>query len=184
MDNNPKISIVMGSDSDLKIMKTASDLLDELKIPFQISIVSAHRTPNIMFEYAKNCKDKNIKVIIAGAGGAAHLPGMIASLTTLPVIGVPIKTNYLSGVDSLYSICQMPKGVPVATVAINNSYNAALLSLRILALSDSNIDNKITTFMTNQTKDVESKINTWENIFESSNNNYQEGINKIIEEIK
>ena len=126
------VSIVMGSDSDLHIMKDACIILEQFNIKYECTIVSAHRTPTQMYAYAQKARDKGIKVIIAGAGGAAHLPGMIASLSTLPVIGVPIKTNAFNGNDSLLSIVQMPKGVPVATVAIDNATNAALLALRIL----------------------------------------------------
>ena len=176
---NVKVSIVMGSDSDLKVMKQGADLLNEFNIPFEIKIVSAHRTPDLMFKFAKNCSSRNVKVIIAGAGGAAHLPGMIASLTHLPVIGVPVKTTALSGVDSLYSICQMPKGVPVATVAINNSYNAGLLATRILALEDTDINEKICMFMKNQTENVEQKINHWDTIFNKNNYDYTSSINEI-----
>lgn len=174
-----KVSIVMGSDSDLKVMKQGADLLNEFDIPFEINIVSAHRTPDLMFNFAKNCSSRNIKVIIAGAGGAAHLPGMVASLTQLPVIGVPVKTTALSGVDSLYSICQMPKGVPVATVAINNSYNAGLLAAKILALEDPDINQKVIMFMKNQTENVEKKINNWETIFNKNNYDYKTSINEI-----
>ena len=174
-----KVSIVMGSDSDLKVMKQGADLLNEFDIPFEINIVSAHRTPDLMFNFAKTCSSRNVKVIIAGAGDAAHLPGMIASLTHLPVIGVPVKTTALSGVDSLYSICQMPKGVPVATVAINNSYNAGLLAAKILALEDPDINQKVIMFMKNQTENVEKKINNWETIFNKNNYDYKTSINEI-----
>ena len=174
-----KVSIVMGSDSDLKVMKQGADLLNEFNIPFEIRIVSAHRTPELMFDFAKTSSSRNIKVIIAGAGGAAHLPGMIASLTHLPVIGVPVKTTALSGVDSLYSICQMPRGVPVATVAINNSYNAGLLAAKILALEDPVINKKVIMFMKNQTENVEQKINNWESIFNKNNYEYKTSIDEI-----
>lgn len=128
------IGIIMGSRSDLEIMQGASDILKELNIPFELTVVSAHRTPERMFEYAKTARERGVKCIIAGAGGAAHLPGMVASLTTLPVIGVPIKSrNSIDGWDSLLSIVQMPDGVPVATVAINGAKNAGLLAVRILA---------------------------------------------------
>ena len=123
----------MGSSSDLKIMNDAADFLKKMNIPHEVTIVSAHRTPERMFDYAKNAHSKGIKVIIAGAGGAAHLPGMVASITTLPVIGVPVKLKSLEGMDSLLSIVQMPGGVPVATVAINNAKNAGLLAVQILA---------------------------------------------------
>ena len=128
------IGIIMGSRSDLEVMQGASDILKELNIPFELTVVSAHRTPERMYEYAKTARERGVKCIIAGAGGAAHLPGMVASLTTLPVIGVPIKSrNSIDGWDSLLSIVQMPDGVPVATVAINGAKNAGLLAVRILA---------------------------------------------------
>ena len=139
------ISIIMGSKSDLETMKNASEVLDELKVPYEIKIVSAHRTPDLMFQFAENAKERGIKVIIAGAGGAAHLPGMTASKTILPVIGVPVKSSSLNGLDSLLSIVQMPKGVPVATVAIgeNGSSNAALLAAQILGLNDLELQERI-----------------------------------------
>lgn len=128
------IGIIMGSRSDLEVMQGASDILKELNIPFELTVVSAHRTPERMFEYARTARERGVTCIIAGAGGAAHLPGMVASLTTLPVIGVPIKSrNSIDGWDSLLSIVQMPEGVPVATVAINGAKNAGLLAVRILA---------------------------------------------------
>ena len=135
----------MGSKSDLETMKNASEVLDELKVPYEIKIVSAHRTPDLMFQFAENAKERGIKVIIAGAGGAAHLPGMTASKTILPVIGVPVKSSSLNGLDSLLSIVQMPKGVPVATVAIgeNGSSNAALLAAQILGLNDLELQERI-----------------------------------------
>ena len=141
----PLISIIMGSKSDLETMKKASDVLDELKVPYEIKIVSAHRTPDLMFQFAENAKERGIKVIIAGAGGAAHLPGMTASKTVLPVIGVPVKSSFLNGLDSLLSIVQMPKGVPVATVAIgeNGSSNAGLLAAQILGLNDLELQERI-----------------------------------------
>jgi 5-(carboxyamino)imidazole ribonucleotide mutase len=137
--NKPLVGIIMGSDSDLKVMIQASEFLEKNHVPYEMEIVSAHRTPDLMFEYAKSAKRRGLKVIIAGAGGSAHLPGMIASLTTLPVIGVPIESHNLSGVDSLLSIVQMPSGIPVACVAINGSINAAILACQILALSSKNI---------------------------------------------
>ncbi len=137
------VSIIMGSDSDLYVMQEASDILKAFDIEHEMKIVSAHRTPNLMVEYAKSAKEKNIEVIIAGAGGAAHLPGMVASLTAIPVIGVPIKTSALSGVDSLYSIVQMPGGVPVATMAINGGKNAGILAAQILAINDEILFKKI-----------------------------------------
>lgn len=129
----PIIGIIMGSDSDFEIMKEAAEIIEEFKIPYEIKIVSAHRTPEFMAEYGKTAIERGIKVIIAGAGGSAHLPGMVASYTILPVIGVPIKSKSLDGIDSLLSIVQMPAGVPVATVAINGARNAAILAVQILA---------------------------------------------------
>ena len=142
MKSKKLVSIVMGSDSDLACMKKAIEVLKQVKVPFETKVVSAHRTPQAMQRYALSAKKRGIKVIIAGAGGAAHLPGMIASLTSLPVIGVPIKTKSLDGLDSLLSIAQMPEGVPVATMAIHGATNAALMSLRILALSNVSIAKK------------------------------------------
>jgi 5-(carboxyamino)imidazole ribonucleotide mutase len=130
---SPLIGIIMGSDSDLPTMKDAIAICEEFDVVCEVAIVSAHRTPERMFEYAKTACDRGIKVIIAGAGGAAHLPGMVASLTPLPVIGVPISSRQLQGIDSLYSIVQMPAGIPVATVAIGNAKNAGLLAVQILA---------------------------------------------------
>ena len=138
-----QVGIIMGSDSDLEVMSKAAEILDELEILYELTIVSAHRTPDRLFEYGKNARERGIKVIIAGAGGAAHLPGMTAAVTELPVIGVPIKTNALNGVDSLYSIVQMPPGIPVATVAINGGLNAGLLAAKILATSNDEILKKI-----------------------------------------
>ncbi len=132
----PLVSIIMGSDSDLPVMQEAGKALEEFNIEYEITIVSAHRTPERMFEFAKNAPNRGVKVIIAGAGGAAHLPGMVASLTHLPVIGVPVKSSHLSGIDSLLSIVQMPPGVPVATVAINGSRNAGILAVQILGVAD------------------------------------------------
>lgn len=126
----------MGSDSDLPTMQPAADALDEFGIPYELEVVSAHRTPKRMFEYAQSARTRGLRLIIAGAGGAAHLPGMVASLTPLPVIGVPVESHALKGMDSLLSIVQMPKGVPVATVAIGNGRNAGLLAVRILATTD------------------------------------------------
>jgi 5-(carboxyamino)imidazole ribonucleotide mutase len=130
---SPLIGIIMGSDSDLPTMKDAIAICEEFDVACEVAIVSAHRTPERMFEYAKTACDRGIKVIIAGAGGAAHLPGMVASLTPLPVIGVPVSSRQLQGVDSLYSIVQMPAGIPVATVAIGNAKNAGLLAVQIIA---------------------------------------------------
>lgn len=134
------VGIIMGSQSDLRIMKEAAEVLDELKVSYELTIVSAHRTPLRMVEYATNASDRGIKVIIAGAGGAAHLPGMVASLTTLPVIGVPVKSsNSIDGWDSVLSILQMPAGVPVATVALDGAKNAGILAAQIIGTFDNNV---------------------------------------------
>ncbi|HSO57806.1 MAG TPA: 5-(carboxyamino)imidazole ribonucleotide mutase [Paenisporosarcina sp.] len=135
---NPKIGVIMGSSSDWETMKHTCDILDELQVPYEKKVVSAHRTPDLMFEYAATARARGIQVIVAGAGGAAHLPGMVASKTTLPVIGVPIQTKALNGLDSLLSIVQMPGGVPVATVAIGKAgaTNAGLLAAQMLAMAD------------------------------------------------
>jgi 5-(carboxyamino)imidazole ribonucleotide mutase len=143
----PLVGIIMGSDSDLPSMQGAIDICKEFSIPFEVKIVSAHRTPSFMAEYAQSAKEKGIKIIIAGAGGAAHLPGMTASYTELPVIGVPVQSKALNGLDSLLSIVQMPAGVPVATVGINQSKNAGLLAVKILALSNSDLMQKLTNYM-------------------------------------
>ncbi len=137
------VAIIMGSDSDLSVMQDAAKILEEFEIPHDLTIVSAHRTPDRMVEFAKSAEERGIKVIIAGAGGSAHLPGMTAAFTTLPVIGVPIKTKNLEGVDSLLSIAQMPPGIPVATVAINGAKNAGLLAISILATSEKQIQEKL-----------------------------------------
>ena len=142
-DNKPVVGIIMGSDSDLPTMKAATEILNFLGISTETTIVSAHRTPIRMYEYAETARLRGIKVIIAGAGGAAHLPGMVSSLTTLPVIGVPVKSSTLNGLDSLLSIVQMPRGVPVATVAIGNAQNAGLLAARMLAMTDEAINTKL-----------------------------------------
>lgn len=149
MNQQPKIGIIMGSDSDLPTMKEAIIVCEEFGVISEVEIVSAHRTPERMFEYARNAHLRGLKVIIAGAGGAAHLPGMVASLTPLPVIGVPVTTKQLSGVDSLYSIVQMPAGIPVATVAIGNAKNAGLLAIRILAASDIELLEKVIQYQQN-----------------------------------
>ncbi len=139
----PLVGVIMGSISDWEHMKGASEVLKEFGIPHENRVVSAHRTPELMFEYAKSAEERGIEIIIAGAGGAAHLPGMVASLTTLPVIGVPVPSRHLSGLDSLYSIVQMPAGVPVATVAIGNSKNAGLLAVRILSIKYPELSEKL-----------------------------------------
>ena len=138
-----KVAIIMGSDSDWGVMKAAADILDEFDINYEAKVVSAHRTPDDMVDFAKQAVTNGFDVIVAGAGGAAHLPGMVASCTTLPVIGVPVKASNLEGMDSLLSIVQMPRGIPVATVAINNSTNAALLAIRILSVSCSQCRDKL-----------------------------------------
>ena len=138
----PKVGIIMGSDSDLPVMKEAAEILDQFEVEYELTVVSAHRTPDRLYNYAESAEEKGLDVIIAGAGGAAHLPGMVAAVTTVPVIGVPVKTSKLSGLDSLYSIVQMPPGVPVATVAINGAKNAALLAVQILARSDEELNKK------------------------------------------
>jgi len=143
----PLVAIIMGSTSDLPVMQKAADFLQSVDVPFEITTVSAHRTPEYMFEFAKSAASRGIKVIIAGAGGAAHLPGMVASLTHLPVIGVPVKSsNSLDGWDSLLSIAQMPNGVPVATVAVNAGENGGILAAQILATSDESLSQKLMDF--------------------------------------
>ena len=144
----------MGSTSDYEVMSGAEQMLELLGIPFEKKVVSAHRTPDLLYEYARTAKDRGLSVIIAGAGGAAHLPGMVAAMTTLPVIGVPVKSRALNGLDSLLSIVQMPGGVPVATVAINGAKNAALIAASILALQDSGIAQRLEKFRQDQTDSV------------------------------
>jgi 5-(carboxyamino)imidazole ribonucleotide mutase len=139
----PRVGIIMGSTSDLETMRAAATTLQELGIPFELKVVSAHRTPDLMFRYASEAKGRGIEVIIAGAGGAAHLPGMVATKTNLPVIGVPVESKALKGLDSLLSIAQMPAGVPVATMAIGGAANAALFAARILALRDDDVARKL-----------------------------------------
>ncbi|MDE2025364.1 MAG: 5-(carboxyamino)imidazole ribonucleotide mutase [Patescibacteria group bacterium] len=145
-DQKPLIGIIMGSDSDLPVMQEAKNLLDEFDVPYEMTIVSAHRTPDRMVDYAKSALERGLKVIIAGAGGSAHLPGMIAAFTALPVIGVPIKTKNMDGLDSLLSIVQMPSGIPVATVAVNGAKNAGLLAVGILATHNSDLMQKLLTY--------------------------------------
>ncbi|MEX1010440.1 MAG: 5-(carboxyamino)imidazole ribonucleotide mutase [Balneolaceae bacterium] len=143
MSKPPKVGVVMGSDSDWPTMKESCRILNQFDVPFEKQVVSAHRTPDDMADYGRSARERGLEVIIAGAGGAAHLPGMLAAHTTLPVIGVPVKTTALGGVDSLYSIVQMPNGVPVATVAIGKALNAGLLALRILGTRDPEIANAL-----------------------------------------
>lgn len=152
-----KVGIIMGSVSDLAVMKDAAEVLDEFAVEYEITIVSAHRTPDRMFQYAKDAEKRGLDVIIAGAGGSAHLPGMVASLTSLPVIGVPVKSRSLDGIDSLLSIVQMPPGVPVATVAINNAKNAGILACKILGIKYPQIREKIKKFKEKQKNEVEEK---------------------------
>lgn len=158
------VSIIMGSDSDLPTMQAAAQILDEFRVPYELTIISAHRTPKRMFDYAKKAHLREIQVIIAGAGGAAHLPGMVAALTPLPVIGVPIKTSTLSGVDSLYSIVQMPRGVPVATVAIGNAKNAGLLAVSILATKDKTLQKRLQQYKSKVNNEVIKKAKELEKI--------------------
>tara|TARA_Y100001968_G_scaffold161031_1_gene147325 strand:+ start:119 stop:655 length:537 start_codon:yes stop_codon:yes gene_type:complete len=141
-----QVAVVMGSDSDLKTLQPAVEILDQFDITNEVRILSAHRTPKEMMDFAQKAESNGFKVIIAGAGGAAHLPGMIASLTTLPVIGVPVKSKVLSGIDSMYSILQMPSGIPVATVAIEGGLNAGLLATQILAINNIELKNKLQTY--------------------------------------
>ena len=149
------VSIIMGSDSDLPVMQKAADMLADLQVPFEMTIISAHRTPERMFEFARNAHARGIRVVIAGAGGAAHLPGMVAAISPLPIIGVPIKSsNSIDGWDSILSILQMPEGVPVATVALNAGRNAGILAAQILAASDPALLQRIITFK----KDLEQKV--------------------------
>lgn len=160
----PVVGIIMGSDSDLNIMQAAAEILKHFEVPFELTIVSAHRTPLRMVEYSSSAIERGLKIIIAGAGGAAHLPGMIASLTTLPVIGVPIKSsNSIDGWDSVLSILQMPNGVPVATVALNAAKNAGILATEILGISDKNLAKKLIAFKKEMKEDVEKKAASLEN---------------------
>ncbi|MCX5779288.1 MAG: 5-(carboxyamino)imidazole ribonucleotide mutase [Firmicutes bacterium] len=153
----PAVGIIMGSDSDLPIMQEAAVVLEDFGVSFSLTVCSAHRLPAETAEYAATAAERGLAVIIAGAGGAAHLPGVIAAYTILPIIGVPIQTSALSGVDSLYSIVQMPKGIPVATVAINGSANAALLAVEILALQDAGLREKLIAYRQKMAEDVRKK---------------------------
>jgi 5-(carboxyamino)imidazole ribonucleotide mutase len=156
--NRSIVGIIMGSDSDLKIMEAAAEILKHFDVSYELTIVSAHRTPLRMVEYASSAIERGLKIIIAGAGGAAHLPGMIASLTTIPVIGVPIKSsNSIDGWDSVLSILQMPNGVPVATVALNAAKNAGILAAEILGISDKNLTKKLIEFKKKMKEEVENK---------------------------
>ncbi|MCD8220999.1 MAG: 5-(carboxyamino)imidazole ribonucleotide mutase [Clostridiales bacterium] len=168
-----KVGIVMGSDSDMPVMAKAAGVLDEFGIEYEMTIISAHREPDIFFEWAKAAEGKGIKVIIAGAGKAAHLPGMCAALFPLPVIGIPMKTSDLGGVDSLYSIVQMPSGIPVATVAINGGQNAGILAAKILAASDDALLVRIKEYLDNLKEDVVKKAQKLEEI------GYKEYLNQM-----
>ena len=159
-----KVGIVMGSDSDMPIMAKAAEILDKFGIDYEMTIISAHREPDIFFEWAKSAEEKGIKVIIAGAGKAAHLPGMCAALFTMPVVGIPMKTSDLGGVDSLYSIVQMPSGIPVATVAINGGANAGILAAKILATSDVELLQKLKNYSEDMKNDVVKKADKLESI--------------------
>lgn len=159
-----KVGIVMGSDSDMPIMAQAAGMLEELGIDFEMTIISAHREPDIFFNYAKTAEERGVKVIIAGAGKAAHLPGMCAALFPMPVIGIPMKTSDLGGLDSLYSIVQMPSGIPVATVAINGGKNAGILAAKILAVSDSEILEKLKNYSEKMKNEVVQKADKLDSI--------------------
>jgi len=160
----PIVAIIMGSDSDLSIMQDAAKVLDEFKIPYELTVVSAHRTPDRLFKYSKSLTEKGIKVVIAGAGGAAHAPGMIAALTPLPVIGVPVKAKSLEGLDSLLSIVQMPPGIPVATVGINAAKNAGILAAQIIGTSDKAVQEKVEKYKESLKESVEKKAEKLEKI--------------------
>jgi 5-(carboxyamino)imidazole ribonucleotide mutase len=170
--NSPLVGIIMGSDSDLHVMQGASDILKQFGITHEVTVVSAHRTPHRMIEYAQKAKERGLKVIIAGAGGAAHLPGMVAAVTTLPVIGVPIKSsNSIDGWDSVLSILQMPNGVPVGTVALNAAKNAGILAAEILGTADDEVSNKIDDYKKSLNNEVIEKVEKmknegWENRFD------------------
>lgn len=157
MEMNPKVGIIMGSDSDLPVMQKAADILTELAVPFEIDIVSAHRTPQRLYDYASQAEERGLDVIIAGAGGAAHLPGMVAAISVLPVIGVPVNATCLEGQDSLLSIVQMPAGVPVATVAIDNATNAGLLAAQVVATADADLRARLKTYKGELQAKVEEK---------------------------
>ncbi len=157
MEDKRMVGIVMGSDSDMPVMAKAADILEELGIPYEMNIISAHREPDVFFDYATRAEEKGYKVIIAGAGMAAHLPGMCAAIFPMPVIGIPMHTTSLGGRDSLYSIVQMPPGIPVATVAINGGANAGLLAARILATSDPMLLNKLKAYAQSQKESVQKK---------------------------
>ena len=152
--NQPVVGIIMGSDSDLRVMQAAADILEQFGVNYELTIVSAHRTPDRMMEYARSAQQRGLKAIIAGAGGAAHLPGMVAAMTVLPVIGVPVAITALQGQDSLLSIVQMPKGIPVATVAIDNATNAGLLAAQIISIEDNELQQRLQDYRQQQTQTV------------------------------
>ena len=168
----PLVGIIMGSDSDLSIMQAAADILKFFEVPYELTVVSAHRTPQRMFRYAQTARERGLKTIIAGAGGAAHLPGMVASLTSLPVIGVPVKSsNSIDGWDSILSILQMPNGVPVATVALNAAKNAGILAAQIVGAFEEEVGKKVATYKEKMVHEVEDKIHHlqaagWPNSFD------------------
>jgi len=157
MKSNVKVGIIMGSDSDLEVMSEAGKVLEEFGVPYEMTVASAHRSPEIVHKYVTTAKDKGIKIIIAGAGGAAHLAGVTASLTTLPVIGIPIKTKALDGLDSILSTVQMPPGIPVATVGINSAKNAGILAVQILALADKELEEKLIAYKKKMNVEVKIK---------------------------
>ncbi|RPD46682.1 5-(carboxyamino)imidazole ribonucleotide mutase [Paracnuella aquatica] len=158
-NNTPLVGIIMGSDSDLPVMKAAAEILDFFGVAYELTVVSAHRTPQRMMQYAETARQRGLKVIIAGAGGAAHLPGMVAAITPLPVIGVPVKSsNSIDGWDSILSILQMPNGVPVATVALNAAKNAGILAAKILSAGDEALGNKIAQYMEQLKDEVQQKV--------------------------
>lgn len=160
----PLVGIIIGSDSDLGVMSKTAEILDKLEIPYEFSIISAHRTPDRMYEYARQARKRGLKAIIAGAGGAAHVPGMVAAMTTVPVIGVPIQAKALDGMDALFSIWQMPPGIPVATVAINGALNAGILAAKIIATNDEALADRLEAYATNMKETVEKKAAKLESI--------------------
>ena len=164
MTDKPLVAVIMGSTSDWDTMCHAAEMLERFSVPFEKEVVSAHRTPDLLFDYARQAAGRGLHCIIAGAGGSAHLPGMVASLTHLPVIGVPVQSKSLAGVDSLYSIVQMPPGVPVATVAINGALNAGLLASQILSLNNSSLSKKLISYKKNLDKTVKTKAGKLERV--------------------
>ncbi len=162
MAGKPLVSIVMGSDSDLPVMKEAAEILSKFEVPYELTVVSAHRTPERLYSYARDAAQRGLEVIIAGAGGAAHLPGMVAAITEIPVIGVPVQSKSLAGVDSLYSIVQMPPGVPVAAVAINGAKNAGLLAVQIVGVKDDACKEKMRLYKKDLRESVEAKADILE----------------------